>query len=72
VQPDEFDRIFLATSGADLRRIIQVALRMAERNSDNGHALKISLTAALTKIADRSPLRAQRLKSWDFIRPDAH
>jgi hypothetical protein len=69
LSPDAFQTIFESAEGENLRRIIQQALRMSQHNEDNAVAMRASVQEALTRIANRSPLRARRLRGWGF-RPD--
>lgn len=66
---DDFVALFLATEGPDLRRMVEAALRVSRNNTDHAASIRAALTAALTRIAEQSPLRARRLRAWGFILP---
>lgn len=66
---DDFVALFIATEGPDLRRMVETALRVSRNNTAHAATIRAALAAALTRIAEQSPLRARRLRAWGFILP---
>jgi hypothetical protein len=69
VSTEAFERLIEETEGRNLRLLVQTALRMAGHGTEPLEAMSRSLTEALTRIAQKSPLRARRLRAWGFQQP---
>lgn len=61
-----YEEIFESIESEDLGRIVQMALRMAGQQDEQALAMRDALHEALSCIAAKSPLRAERLQAWGF------
>lgn len=66
VSPERFEALISVTEGRDLRMIVETALQIAARHNHEAPEIGVSLREALTRIANKSPLRARRLRQWGF------
>lgn len=66
VSSTDFERIFETIEGRILRRLVQTVLVLSGRPSPEASAIGLSAKAALSRIAEKSPLRARRLQAWGF------
>ncbi|PNU03232.1 hypothetical protein [Novosphingobium guangzhouense] len=64
--PIELEQIIEATSGPDLKKIVQITLSMMSSTDDEHAELRSKLRTALEAIFAQSPLRARRLRVWGF------
>lgn len=64
---DELVKLFDQNAGDDVKGMMEWANRLA--NQPGAVGLRASLDDALTRIAGRSPMRADRLRSWGILPP---
>lgn len=60
----DFERLFEALHGRDLRLSIDAILQMGRSNSEGASTIKINSLAALLRIAGKSPLRARKIQRF--------
>lgn len=66
VSAARYEEIFESIESDDLGEIVRMALRMAGQQDEQSLAMRGALHEALSRIAAKSPLRAERLEAWDF------
>lgn len=66
VSAARYEEIFESIESEDLAQIVQMALRMAGQQDGQSLAMRGALHEALSRIAAKSPLRAERLEAWGF------
>ncbi len=60
----DFEEMFLAIRGPNLRRTIQLVLMISRQRQPEAEAIKLAAGEALRRIAARSPIRALRLRRY--------
>lgn len=66
VSADDYEQMFESIESDELGRIVETALRLAGQQDQHSLTMRAAVHEALSRIARKSPLRAERLAVWGF------